>query len=56
MATQQKQVEFHYADALAAELMRHLGFDAAQKTCRENHWDGVLDALMRQKAGAQDPR
>lgn len=50
MASQQKQVDFHYADALAAELLRHLGYDAAQKTCHENHWDGVLDALRRQQA------
>ncbi len=48
MATQRKIVHMQYADALAAELLRHLGYEAAEKTCAENHWDGVLEALQKQ--------
>lgn len=48
MATQRKVVNMQYADALAAELLRHLGYEAAEKTCCENHWDGVLEALRKQ--------
>ena len=48
MATQHKHVTMQYADALATELLRHLGYEAAEKTCCENHWDGVLEALRRQ--------
>lgn len=39
-----------YADALAAELIHYLGVDAAMRTCSENHWAGVLDAVRRQVA------
>ncbi|WP_281302274.1 MULTISPECIES: hypothetical protein [unclassified Iodidimonas] len=48
MATQHKHVTMQYADALATELLRHLGYEAAEKTCCENHWDGVLEALRKQ--------
>ncbi len=48
MATQQKLVKMQYTDALAAELLRHLGYEAAERTCAENHWDGVLESLKRQ--------
>ncbi|GEQ99513.1 hypothetical protein JCM17845_01370 [Iodidimonas gelatinilytica] len=50
MAAQHKHVTMQYADTLAAELLRHLGYEAAQRTCCENHWDGVLEALKRQSA------
>lgn len=30
---------------LAHQLVRHLGIKGARKTCTENHWDGVLEAI-----------
>lgn len=30
---------------LAHQLVRHLGIKGARKTCMENHWDGVLEAI-----------
>lgn len=40
-----------YTNALAAQLIRYLGFDGAEKTCCENHWDGVLQAVRTQRLG-----
>lgn len=31
--------------ALAKNLKNHLGYEAACKTCEQNHWIGVLAAL-----------
>lgn len=39
-----------YASALAAQLVRFLGYEAAEKTCQENHWDGVLEAVRAQRS------
>jgi len=56
MATQfsnREQVSEHdirYTDALASELIRHLGVEAAMRTCSENHWAGVLEAVRRHAA------
>jgi len=47
--------EMRYADALASELIRHLGVDAAERTCAENHWGGVLDAVRRQSSAKSSP-
>jgi len=55
MASREQPAETRYAEALAAELLRHLGFEAAEKTCFENHWDGVLDALRRQQGRRSHP-
>jgi hypothetical protein len=35
----------HSSDRLARQLIRHLGIAGATRTCRENHWDGVLLAV-----------
>jgi hypothetical protein len=35
----------HSSDRLARQLIRHLGIAGATRTCRENHWDGVLIAV-----------
>ncbi len=35
---------------LAQQLIRHLGFDAAEQTCRENGWDGILEEVRRRRA------
>lgn len=40
--------EIQNAERLARQLIRHLGVSGAQKTCRENHWDGVLSAVEAQ--------
>lgn len=37
--------QFRHADQLASELIRHLGLKGAERTCRENHWSGVLAAV-----------
>lgn len=55
MATRQTPAELRYTDALAAELLRRLGLEAAERTCHENHWDGVLDALRRQTGAGAPP-
>ncbi len=52
MASRKQTTDMQYADALAAELLRHLGYEAAERTCNENHWDGVLEALRRQQKAA----
>ena len=39
------QPQFRHAAELAQELIRHLGPKGAERTCRENHWSGVLDAV-----------
>lgn len=55
MATRQTPTELRYTDALAAELLRRLGFEAAERTCHENHWEGVLEALRRRNSAAVPP-
>ncbi len=55
MASRKQTTDMQYADALAAELLRHLGYEAAERTCNENHWDGVLEALRRQQKAAPPP-
>ncbi len=40
--------------ALAASLIRQLGFDEAIRVCRSNHWDGVLRAI-RPRGAPTDP-
>lgn len=52
MATRQTTANLRYTDALAAELLRRLGYEAAERTCHENHWEGVLEALRRQHGPA----
>ena len=37
--------QLHSSDRLARQLIRHLGIAGATRTCRENHWDGVLLAV-----------
>lgn len=34
-----------HVQALARQLVRHLGESGARKTCRDNHWSGVLNAI-----------
>jgi hypothetical protein len=34
-----------HSEELAHQLVRHLGINAARKTCAENHWTGVLAAI-----------
>lgn len=43
--------EIQNADRLARQLIRHLGITGATKTCRENHWDGVLSAVQAHARG-----
>ena len=38
-------------DNLASKLIKSLGFEGALSYCRENHWDGVLNAIMRRLKG-----
>ena len=38
-------------DRLANKLIKSLGFEGALSCCRENHWDGVLNAIMRRLKG-----
>jgi hypothetical protein len=40
--------DLRHAAELARMLVRHLGVEGAAKTCRENHWDGVLAEVMGQ--------
>ena len=47
--------ELLHAAELARMLVRHLGIDGAAKTCRENHWDGVLSEVMGQASAATTP-
>lgn len=34
-----------HVNALARQLVRHLGESGARKTCHDNHWSGVLSAI-----------
>lgn len=34
-----------HVQALARQLVRHLGESGARKTCQDNHWSGVLSAI-----------
>lgn len=34
-----------HVHALARQLVRHLGESGARKTCQDNHWSGVLNAI-----------
>ncbi len=36
--------------ALAQQLIRHLGFEAAAETCRQNGWQDILDEIERRRA------
>ncbi|MEO0412936.1 MAG: hypothetical protein AAF221_13975 [Pseudomonadota bacterium] len=36
-----------HVQALARQLVRHLGESGARKTCVDNHWSGVLSAIDR---------
>jgi len=48
MATQNAATETpQYTETLASELIRHLGYEGAVRTCSENHWSGVLEAVRR---------
>ncbi len=42
--------------ALAASLIRQLGFDEAIRVCRSNHWDGVLRAIRPRGAPTHPAR
>ena len=39
---------FENSSELARQLIRHLGIEGATRTCRENHWDGVLSEVQAQ--------
>lgn len=34
-----------HVEALARQLVRHLGESGARKTCQDNHWSGVLAVI-----------
>lgn len=34
-----------HVQALARQLVRHLGESGARKTCQDNHWSGVLSVI-----------
>lgn len=40
-----QDTSFRHSAELAHQLVRHLGVNAARKTCTENHWTGVLEAI-----------
>ncbi len=42
--------------ALAASLIRQLGFDEAIRVCRSNHWDGVLRVIRPRGAPTHPAR
>ncbi len=42
--------------ALAASLIRQLGFDEAVRVCRSNHWDGVLRVIRPRGAPTHPAR
>ncbi len=42
--------------ALAASLIRQLGFDEAIRVCRSTHWDGVLRAIRPRGAPTHPAR
>ena len=44
--------DLRYTETLAAQLIRHLGFDGVERTCRENHWSGVLNIVQAQRAAS----
>lgn len=46
-----KVSELGEIDRLASKLIKSLGFEGALSCCRENHWDGVLNAIMRRLKG-----
>lgn len=52
--TGQNAEPVHYAQALAAQLIRYLGYQAAERTCLENHWSGVLQAVRNQRPAQID--
>ena len=39
------EIPLQHAEALAHQLVRRLGLNAARKTCAENHWLAVLDVI-----------
>ncbi len=44
-----------HASELARLLVRHLGVEGAARTCRENHWDGVLTEVLNQNRATATP-
>ena len=50
---EQNQIE--HAAELARLLVRHLGVEGAARTCRENHWDGVLTEVLNQNRTSVTP-
>ncbi|MEM6683356.1 MAG: hypothetical protein AAF607_14055 [Pseudomonadota bacterium] len=41
----QPDTSLDHVTALARQLVRHLGEAGARKTCQDNHWNGVLNAI-----------
>jgi len=41
----QPDTSLDHVTALARQLVRHLGEQGARKTCQDNHWNGVLNAI-----------
>jgi len=41
----QTDSKLDHVHALARQLVRHLGESGARKTCRDNHWNGVLNVI-----------
>ncbi|MEM1018944.1 MAG: hypothetical protein ACFBZ9_12870 [Sphingomonadales bacterium] len=39
--------QLDHIQALARQLVRHLGESGARRTCLDNHWSGVLSAIDR---------
>jgi hypothetical protein len=50
-----ERAQVAHAAELARMLVRHLGIDGAARTCRENHWDGVLSEVMNQTRASTTP-
>jgi len=50
-----EQNPIEHAGELARLLVRHLGFEGAARTCRENHWDGVLTEVLNQNRTSVTP-
>ena len=47
--------QIEHAAELARLLVRHLGVEGAARTCRENHWDGVLTEVLNQNQTSVTP-
>ncbi|MDH3335684.1 MAG: hypothetical protein OEL50_03475 [Rhodospirillaceae bacterium] len=48
----QDEKEPNEVDRMAAKLIKSLGVEGALSCCRENHWDGVLKAVMTRLKGS----